>query len=561
MNCEGNTYILVMFITEKLVMFNTIVQELKSLISSESILKESKKLDDLIAKFTQLRNDSGSEEDVTQLLANDLINELKNKISNEKNTLKKKSEAIKNQKEALVEKLEQLVKSEQNIGKAFNELKKIREVWNQLNEKSPLEQKEVDKKFTKQLEDFYYNINIYKAIQDHDLKRNKQLKEVILEKLKKAISTPTSKILMIEIKNLRIEWESVGPVARDYQDLFWEKYRALLDTLYSNFKDFKESEKETQITNLNKKLAIIEQIKDIDIKQINSIKDWKLKGQKIIEKQEDWKNIGYVPNESKDNLWQQYQSVCDIFFSAKKAFFDEQKQVYKSNKKQKSDLCQKAEELLLLDNPQELTKDFINIQSEWKKVGPVHQKDEQYLWFRFQKSCNQFFKSQKESKRQIEAEKDLINTKKETLIQELKKLTKISDESLKKILIDWWTTNSEHTRKSNQLEKEFNSVLESKFDSKSIKVFKSAHFNLKFEVYKDFDDNGAILQREKTSLIELISKLQKDIAQYENNLSFFGNSKGANSLIKDVYLKLDRLKAEIVSLKENLKLINSVLKD
>lgn len=550
-----------MFIIEKLVMFNTIVQELKSLISTESILKESKKLEELIAKFTQLKNDSGSQEDVTQLLANDLINELKNKLSNEKNTLKKKSEAVKNQKEALVEKLEQLVKNEQNIGKAFNELKKIREVWNQLNEKAPLEGKEVDKKFTKQLEEFYYNINIYKAIQDHDLKRNKQLKEVILEQLKKAISTTTSKTLMIEIKNLRREWESVGPVAKDCQDLFWEKYRSLLETLYSNFKDFKESEKEIQIDNLNKKLAIIEQIKRFDIGQINSIKDWKLRGQQIIEKQEYWKTIGHVPNESKDDLWQKYQSVCDIFFTARKVFFEEQKQVYKSNKKQKGDLCQKAEELLLSDNPHELTKDFINIQSEWKKVGPVHQKDEQYLWFKFQKACNQFFKNQKESKRLIDAEKDLINIKKENLILELKKLTKIPDESLKKILIEWWTTNSEHTRKSNQLEKEFNSVLESKLDSKSIKVFKRTNFNLKFEVYKDFDDNGAMLQKEKTSLRELISKLKKDISQYENNLSFFGNSKGADSLMKDVYLKLDRLKTEIVSLKEHLKLINSVLKD
>jgi len=286
----------------------------------------------------------------------------------------------------LIQQLENLIQNEQNIGKAFAELKTIRDTWNTLSEKSPLEQKEIDRNFTKKLEDFYYNINIYKAIQEHDLKRNQQLKEVILNKLEKFISTTASKELISVIKQLRSEWESIGPVTKEFQDDFWNRYRSLLDTLYTNFKDFKASEKEEQIENKNKKIAIIQYINEIDISELNSVRDWKSKVKKVLKKQEEWKSIGFVPKDSKDELWESYKIACDAFFGAKKTFFEEQKKIYKANKVLKNALCKKAEELLQFENTHELTKEFIDMQSQWKKIGPVHQRDEQYLWHRFQKT-------------------------------------------------------------------------------------------------------------------------------------------------------------------------------
>ena len=65
-------------------MFNTIVQDLKTLIASNSILKQSEKLNELISEFNKLKNEARTEVDVNQLLANDLINELKRKLFEEK---------------------------------------------------------------------------------------------------------------------------------------------------------------------------------------------------------------------------------------------------------------------------------------------------------------------------------------------------------------------------------------------------------------------------------------------------------------------------------------------
>ena len=190
------------------------VQEFKKLLSSDNLTKEIKKFDELILQFNQLKNESTGEEDVNQLLSNDLINALKTKLSDEKELIQKAAEKVKEQKTDLIQQLEELVANEQNIGKAFKSLKIIRLEWTRLNESVGFIQKDVDRQFTKALEDFYYNINIYKAIQDHDLKRNEQLKEEILVKLKSCTEKQTSKALMVELKELRTEWESIGPVKK-----------------------------------------------------------------------------------------------------------------------------------------------------------------------------------------------------------------------------------------------------------------------------------------------------------------------------------------------------------
>jgi hypothetical protein len=60
------------------------------------------------------------------------------------------------------------------------------EAWAKLGDDGSAQNKQLSYQFFKLIEDFNYNINIYKAIQDHDLKRNQQLKEVILKKTRRA---------------------------------------------------------------------------------------------------------------------------------------------------------------------------------------------------------------------------------------------------------------------------------------------------------------------------------------------------------------------------------------
>ena len=75
------------------------------------------------------------------MLANDLINELKRKLSHEIENRQKAAEQIKTEKQELITQLDELIENEQNIGKAFAELKNIRKKWSLISEKAPFEQR------------------------------------------------------------------------------------------------------------------------------------------------------------------------------------------------------------------------------------------------------------------------------------------------------------------------------------------------------------------------------------------------------------------------------------
>ncbi len=532
-------------------MLTSIVQNLKVIHSSKSILKEADKLDIIIEEYNQLKKKPNITKDHNYLIANDLMAKIEVKLKAEKQTQDKVSKEI---KEILVEKLEDLIKNEKNIGKAFAELKIIREEWTEISKKTFSEHKNIDKRFTKKIEDFYYNMNIYKAIQEHDLKRNQQLKQIILDKLERAVLKPTSKELISEIKRLREEWESLGPVAKNLQDGFWSKYRNLLDKLYSNFEKFKIAQKDEQIINLKNKSAIVDYINQINTSDLRDLKDWKSTSKKVIKKQEEWNSIGFVPKESKTQLWTSYRSACDAFFDAKKVFFDQQKEAFKINKHLKIGLCKKAEKLLQNDNLDELTKEFVQMQSEWKKIGTVQQRDEQYLWHRFQNACNAFFDKKKEYKKRLDSEKDTINHEKENVIKLLENTNIESEKHLLKHLSNWWRTNRGHTRKSEQLEATFQKILESKLKNKTAIEFEGENLKTKLEIYSKFKDDGKMIFKETVCIKDRMTDIKKNISQYENNLSFFGDSKGIDAITKDVYSKIEILKNQVKELKEQLKI-------
>ena len=538
-------------------MLTSIVETLKVIHSSKSILKEAEKLDTIIKKYNQLKNKTNIIEDHNYQVINELMSKIKVKLKVEKQN---KSNVIKEKKEILVKKLEELIKNEKNIGKAFAELKIIQERWAELSKKTFPEQKDIDKKFTKRIEDFYYNINIYKAIQEHDLKRNQQLKQIILNKLEKLVLKPPSKELISEIKRIREEWESLGPVKKDLQDDFWSKYRNLLDKLYSNFERFKIAQKDEQIINLNNKKSIVDYIRQINTSNLKDSKEWKSTSKKVIKKQEEWNSIGFVPKESKIELWTSYRSACDTFFDAKKVFFDQQKEAFKFNKHLKTGLCKKAEKLLQNDNLNELTKEFVQMQSEWKKIGSVQQRDEQYLWHRFQNACNTFFEKKKEYKKRIDSEKDTINYEKEDIIKSLKNTSIESEKQLLEHLSNWWKTNRIHTVKSEQLEDTFQKILESKLMNKSTLEFEGENLKTKIEIYSKFKDGGKMILKETRKIKDKMTDLKKNISQYENNLSFFDDSKGSEALKKDVYSKIELLKNQVKDLKTQLNLITKHLK-
>lgn len=68
------------------------------------------------------------------------------------------------------------------------------------------------------------------------------------------------------------------------------------------------------------------------------------------------------------------------------------------------------------------------------------------------------------------------------------------------------------------------------------------------------------LYRERERLTRAYEQKRNELKTYENNLGFFNvKSKGGNSLLHDTERKMQRIKDELASLQEKIKIIDSKL--
>ena len=90
-----------------------------------------------------------------------------------------------------------------------------------------------------------------------------------------------------------------------------------------------------------------------------------------------------------------------------------------------------------------------------------------------------------------------------------------------------------------------------------MKELNDIKFNNKLETLKAKSD-VFVIDKEKQFIKNKIKNIQKEVNQYETNISFFGLSTEADKLKLQIIKKIDNKKAEIDSLKNQLKQLNTL---
>jgi chromosome segregation ATPase len=79
------------------------------------------------------------------------------------------------------------------------------------------------------------------------------------------------------------------------------------------------------------------------------------------------------------------------------------------------------------------------------------------------------------------------------------------------------------------------------------------------EQYKNkinsLEGNEKAIEKEQQFIRVKIETLNKEIAQYENNISFFGKGKGTEPIKKQVEQQIDKANKEIEDLKEKMQFL------
>jgi hypothetical protein len=114
-------------------------------------------------------------------------------------------------KRVLINQLKEVINKEENIGAAFSAHKEINKKWKAVGDIPRSSRHDMQQEYSRLLEEFFYNINIYKEIKDYDFKKNYETKKSLVEQLKKLSDNENIKEVEANIKKLQNDWEYIGP--------------------------------------------------------------------------------------------------------------------------------------------------------------------------------------------------------------------------------------------------------------------------------------------------------------------------------------------------------------
>jgi hypothetical protein len=142
---------------------------------------------------------------------------------------------------------------------------------------------------------------------------------------------------------------------------------------------FAAREKE-QEENLKKKKAIILKIKGLPE---TSGEDFQKSYNTYKKLQQEWKEIGQVPQSAVNELWKEYHHDCEKFYDLVKINNEMRDYDFKKNLEMKIALCEAVERL---DAETDAISAFYQLQKlheEWREIGPVARDVREEIWNRF----------------------------------------------------------------------------------------------------------------------------------------------------------------------------------
>lgn len=466
-------------------------------------------------------------------------------------------------KSEVLNELEALVKDEQNISKAFGSHKALAERWSSIGDVPGDKYHDLHEKWVKLNHEFFYNINIYKSLQEHDLKINQRKKEEMIEESKKLVEVTTINDLEILVRKFHREWLNIGPSPREsfkeLGDTFFGILREAQNRIQAHYDEIHAHSDE----NLSKKKTLVGKMSEILGMEITNAATWNRWTDEVLKLQEEWRTIGWARKKENEEVWQEFRGLCDLFFSKRKAFMDIKRSSYKDNKEKKEALIEKARALQNSDDWKAATDSLKKLQEEWKSVGSADPRDEQKLWLRFRSTCDHFFSRKKENYAKVIDEQAQNLALKEDMLKELEALEITGNKgadlaNLKSFGERWHAVGYVPREKVKEVMDKYNQLLDVKYgqinadrEEKEMSSFRSRIANI-----KGANDGDSKLKRERNFMKDKIEKLKHQIAQYENNMGIF-TGKGAEALRKDIEKKIKATEREIDDIKKKLDMLNA----
>ncbi len=343
-------------------------------------------------------------------------------------------------------------------------------------------------------------------------------KQAILDELKQLIaSEETLKKTYDDFRALQDKWKTIGQVPATENANLWNSYHFLVEKFFDK-------------VNINRELRDLDMKKNLDAKIVLCEKAEELLDEKSMSKafkslqklHEDWKEIGPVPQDKKEEIWERFKAATDKINAIRREHYSKIQEEQNANLETKTALCEKAEELINEEYNsvgvwQKKSTELSELFKIWKTVGPAAKKQNEEIWNRFRTAMGTFFAKKKEFFTSLKDRQSENMERKINLCIEAEGLQESTEwkkatEQFKKMQEEWKTIGPVPKRQADKVWKRFRAACDTFFSRKAehfsgMKEEENANLAAKqalIETIKNFE-----LKPSRNENMEAIKALQK----------------------------------------------------
>ena len=476
----------------------------------------------------------------------ELYNQYKRERAEYNRQLEKEREQNLALKEAVIADLKVLLEKQEDVNATFPEFREIQNRWRAIGPVPAQSYRNINETYQLYVEQFYDMVKINRELRDLDFKKNLEAKEQFCQMAEKLAENPNVIEAFKDLQKLHEQWKEFGPVAKEFRDSIWDRFKAATSVINKKYQAFFEGLKEQQAENLEKKTALCVKVEEIAEREVANSNEWNAFSKEIEEIQKEWKTIGFASKKDNQKVYDRFRAACDKFYGRKREFYNEYKDSINANMDRKIALCEAAEQLKNSTEWKKATDQFINLQKQWKEIGAVPRKKSEQLWKRFRAACDEFFA---ERDKNAKPENDFYSNlkAKQRLVEEIKAYVLTGDEAADREAMQefqkrWQEIGFVPFKEKENIANAYKEALQAAFPGMGRGARRT---------------RGSRPQlSEKDRLIQKYNQLEQDIVTYENNIGFFSMSRNSQPLIDQMNERIAKAKEELKSLAEQIRVLD-----
>lgn len=296
-------------------------------------------------------------------------------------------------------------------------IKELQEEWKTLPHGSRREEQKLYQQFREACDRFFARRQEHYQGQEVERSQHLIAKERLCEEAELLAATPQIDYSR-RFKHLQSEWKKIGPVPRNKEEAVWQRFRAACDAYFQ----WLAAE---QQQNLQRKEALCEAVERL-VAETTAEDNRKEVAARLTELQQQWKEIGPVPPDRSEALWQRFRQPCDAFFAARHQEYEKDEEQRRGNQGRKEEILAKAEELAGQRQDKETAAQLQQLQKEWFETGPAPREINKELNDRFKALCDAFFADRRQYFIDLQTQQLENQKKKESLCLRLENILGLS---------------------------------------------------------------------------------------------------------------------------------------